>query len=155
MAAANRLPLLLALLGLCACRQPSVPPVQHQTRMLGAGVTVAIDPAKPPPHAARPGVLPMWVTLANRGSQPIQVKYRDFALADDGSASSLALLPAELGLTPQAARLLPERLLDVGQSESGFLYFRLPTHLPSSLRVDLEAASDVPLSRNFVKLRVD
>ncbi len=150
-----RLGVLLALLGAPACRQPNVPPVEHQTRTLGAGVTVAIDPARPPPHAARPGVLPMWVTLANRGAQPIQIKYRDFALADDGSASSLALLPTELGLTPQAARILPERLLGVGQSESGFLYFRLPTHPPGSLRVDLEAANDIPLSRNFVKLRVN
>jgi hypothetical protein len=82
----------------------------------------------------------------------VQIRYRDFALANDESGSNSALLPSELGFTRDSAHLLSERVLGSSESESGFLYFRLPTRRLSSLRVDLEAANDTPSSRNFVAL---
>jgi hypothetical protein len=94
------------------------------------------------------------VTVANHGQDAIRIRYRDFALAEDDSLNDTALLPAELG-QPAKAHLLPEGLLRGGESTSGFLYFRLPARRPSTLRVDLEAANEVTISRNFVKLRFD
>jgi hypothetical protein len=145
---------MLALVALPACRQPGVPRVEPETRALGAGVTLAVDAGRAPAPASRRDVVPLWVTVANHGRDAIRIRYRDFALAEDDSLTDIALLPAELGQSA-AAHLLPERLLRGGESASGFLYFRLPARRPSTLRVDLEAANQVTISRNFVKLRFD
>ena len=84
----------------------------------------------------------------------IQIRYRDFALSEGDALTDTALLPVEVGQRA-TARLLPEGLVRGGESASGFLYFRLPARRPSTLRVDLEAANDVTISRNFVKLKLD
>ncbi|HEY6477208.1 MAG TPA: hypothetical protein VI456_11550 [Polyangia bacterium] len=139
---------------MAACRQPGVPRVEPETRALGAGVTLAVEAGRAPPPASRRGVVPLWVTVANHGRDAIRIRYRDFALAEDDLLNDTALLPAELG-QPAAAHLLPEGLLRGGESTSGFLYFRLSARRPSTLRVDLEAANEVTISRNFVKLRFD
>ncbi|HVV48811.1 MAG TPA: hypothetical protein VHO06_04055 [Polyangia bacterium] len=137
------------------CRQPGVPRVEPEVRALGAGVTLAIAADRPPAPLARRGLVPLWVTVTNQGPDPVRLRYRDFALADDDSLADAALLPAELGLPPASARLLPERLVGRGESASGFLYFRRPARPLSNLRVDLEAANETTISRSFVKLRVD
>jgi hypothetical protein len=146
--------LMAALLLVGGCRQPGVPRVEPETRALGAGVTLAIDARRAPPPTTRGNVVPLWVTVANHGRDAIRIRYRDFALAQDESLTDTALLPAEVGQRA-AAHLLPEGLLGGGQSASGFLYFRLPARPPSTLRVDLEAANELPISRNFVKLKLD
>jgi len=137
-----------------ACRQPGVPRVEPETRALGAGVTLAIDAKRAPPPATPGKVVPLWVTVANHGRDAIRIRYRDFALAEDGSLTDTALLPGEVGRRA-APDLLPEGLVRRGETASGFLYFRLPARPPSTLRVDLEAADDVTISRNFVKLKLD
>lgn len=146
--------LILGLLPLAACRQPGVPRVEPETRALGAGVTLAIDAKRAPPPTTRGGVVPLWVTVSNHGRDAIRIRYRDFALAEDDSLTDTALLPAEVGRRATAA-LLPEGLVPGGESASGFLYFRLPARRPSTLRVDLEAANAITISRNFVKLKID
>lgn len=146
--------LVVGVLALTACRQPGVPRVEPETRALGAGVTLAIDAKHAPPAVTRGDVVPLWVTVANHGRDAVRIRYRDFALAEDDSLTDAALLPAEVGRAA-TAQLLPERLLHGGESASGFLYFRLPARPPSTLRVDLEAANDVTISRNFVKLKID
>jgi hypothetical protein len=146
--------LLVGLLPVVACRQPGVPRVEPETRALGAGVTLAIEAKRAPPPATRGQVVPLWVTVANHGPDAIRIHYRDFALAEDDSLTDTALVPAEVGQGARA-RLLPEGVVRGGESASGFLYFRLPARPPSTLRVDLEAANDVTISRNFVKLKLD
>jgi len=140
------------LLGSCMHRGTArlTPEVQH----LGGGVTMAIAPAGRPP-AATGRVIPVWITLTNGGGAPIHVEYRDFALSDESAAHSLALLPSELDPQRRATRLLPEGVLPRGASTSGLLYFRLPSPRPAALRVDLEAANETVISRNFVPLRFD
>lgn len=146
--------LVAGLLPLTACRQPGVPRVEPETRALGAGVTLAIDTKRAPPAATRGDVVPLWVTVSNHGRDAIRIRYRDFALAEDDSLTDAALLPVEVGRRATAG-LLPEGLVRGGESAAGFLYFRLPARRPSTLRVDLEAANDVTISRNFVKLKLD
>jgi hypothetical protein len=146
---------LLGLLSILGCTQPGVPRVEPETRALGAGVTLAIDARRAPPPATRADVVPLWVTVANHGRDAIRLRYRDFALAEDDTLADTALLPAEVGQRA-TAHLLPEGLVPGGESASGFLYFRLPARRrPSTLRVDLEAANDVTISRNFVTLKLD
>jgi hypothetical protein len=147
--------LLLGVPHLAACRQPGVPRVEPEMRALGAGVTLAIDARRaPPPPTTRGSVVPLWVTVSNHGRDAIRLRYRDFALAEDDSLTDTALLPAEVGRRA-TADLLPERLLRGGESTAGFLYFRLPARQPSTLRVDLEAANETTISRNYLKLKLD
>jgi hypothetical protein len=146
--------LLGVLLPLAACRQPGVPQVAPETRALGADVTLAIDARRAPPPTTRGDVVPLWVTVSNHGREAIRIRYRDFALAEDDALTDTALLPAEVGQRA-TAHLLPEGVVRAGESASGFLYFRLPARPPSILRVDLEAANEVTISRNFVKLKMD
>lgn len=147
---------LAALALLASCRHPGLPRVAPQTGLLGAGVTLSIAP--PPPRSAaisRPGLVPLWITLANRGPSALRIRYRDFALSDDVMTDD-ALLPSELGLAPGTGALLPEGTLATGARVSGLLYFRLPPRHPSSLRVDLETAdAQTTISRGYVKLRFD
>lgn len=138
-----------------SCRHPGLPRVAPETHLVGAGVTLAI---RPPPSSSspiiRPGVVPVWITVANHGPTPLQIRYRDFALADDRLTDD-ALLPSELGLAPGTGGLLREGTLASGASASGFLYFRLPARHPPSLRVDLEAADARPIARSYLELRFD
>jgi hypothetical protein len=144
-----------AVVPLASCRHPGVPRVAPQTRLLGAGVSLSVDPPRRTRSViSRPGVVPLWVTVANHGPNALQIRYRDFALSDDLMTDG-ALLPSELGLTPGAGALLPEGTLASGASISGLLYFRLPSRRPSNLRVDLEGDDAQTISRSYVKLRFD
>lgn len=138
-----------------SCRHPGIPRVAPETHLVGAGVTLSI---RPPPSTSTPivrsGVVPVWVTVANRGRTPLQIRYRDFALSDDLMTDG-ALLPSELGVAPGTGELLPEGTLASGASASGFLYFRLPARRPSNLRVDLEAADAQTIARGYLELRFD
>jgi hypothetical protein len=145
-----------ALALIASCRHPGLPRVASETQLLGAGVTLSIDPPRPARSAiSKPGVVPLWVTVANHGPSALQIRYRDFALSDDVMTDD-ALLPSELGLAPGTGALLREGALASGASVSGLLYFRLPPRHPSSLRVDLETAdAQTTISRSYVKLRFD
>ncbi len=137
------------------CRQPGVPRVEPEVRALGAGVTLAIAADRPPAPLARRGLVPLWVTVTNQGPDPVRLRYRDFALADDDSLADAALLPAELGLPPASARLLPERLVGRGESAPGFVNLRRPARPPPTRRAAREAANEPPSSRRCGKRRVD
>jgi hypothetical protein len=138
-----------ALIGAGGCTHPGAPP--GSPRVLGAGVTLAVDAATGSAHAAD-SLIPVRVTLTNRGEAPIKVKYCDFALSGGAEQRYEALLPAELSAQKVSASLLPEGIVPSGQSRSGFLYFRVPpSHArPTDLRVDLEAANDTTVSRTFL-----
>src|SRR6185312_12929019 len=91
-----------------SCRHPGIPRVAPETHLVGAGVTLSI---RPPPSTSTPivrsGVVPVWVTVANRGRTPLQIRYRDFALSDDLMTDG-ALLPSELGVAPGTGGCYPK-----------------------------------------------
>jgi len=125
----------------------------RQPLLLGAGVTLSIEPVKQP-RTPSSDVVPLPVTLTNHGSGAIRVRYRDFSLTDGAGQRSLALLPSELRYQKVSSPLLPEGAIASGQSRSGSLYFHLPSAFvrPIGLRVDLEAPDGTALGQTIVPL---
>ena len=120
---------------------------------LGAGVTVSIAPLKRP-RAATTALVPLPVTIANRGPGTIRLKCRHFMLTDSVGQKAMALLPSELQFEKTSAPPLPEGTLSSGKSSSGSLYFHMPATFvpPIGLRIDLEAEDGTVLGQTIVPL---
>jgi hypothetical protein len=127
-----------------------------QAQALGVGVTLEIDKLDDTGPAAKRGILPLQVTVANRGGSAVKVKTGDFSLAS-AAERYLALLPSELGPDGRGERLFPEGIIGSGESRSGYLYFRAPPPRarPIDLRVQLQAANDLTISETFLPLLPD
>jgi hypothetical protein len=138
----------LLLVGTVVFAQGNDRPAPAPPMFLGPGVTFTMGSLKNPPHGSN--IVSLEVTVTNRGTDAINLKYCDFSLADGAGQRSMALLPAELA-DKRVARLLGEGVLPSGQSRSGTLYFRTPFAFarPFDLRVDLETASNANVSRTF------
>jgi hypothetical protein len=118
---------------------------------LGQGVTLAIDGLR----SSTGGIISMRVTLTNDGQGEIMLRYRDLSLSGSAEQRYPALLPAELP-GERTGVLLPEGVIGRGHRSSGLLYFRAPPagSGPIKLRVDLESAGEIPISRTFLPLRL-
>jgi hypothetical protein len=122
---------------------------------LGQGVTLSIDRLRSSTERKDSGIISMSVTITNDGQGAIILKYRDLSLSDRAEQRYPALLPAELP-GERTGVLLPEGVIGRGHRRSGLLYFRAPPSGagPIKLRVDLESAGEVPISRTFLPLRL-
>jgi hypothetical protein len=141
--------LLVCLAGAAVFAQPSAPSPAPQPRTLGPGVTLGLGALQNPPQGSN--IVALDVTVENRGSVAIKLKYVDFSLSDRAGERSMALLPVELAHEKIADGIFKEGTLSSGQSRSGRLYFRTPYDFPRpfNLRVDLETAGNADLSRTF------
>lgn len=140
-------------ISLAACTPVASLRISPQARPLGSGVTLVMHNVGRAPFLRAGAIVPIWVKLTNDGLTPIKIAYRDFSLVSPETARSLALLPSELANERPSSGLLREGLLDPGATESGVLYFHLPPSAASpTLRVDLQAASDLPISQSFIPL---
>jgi hypothetical protein len=139
----------ICLAGAAVFAQPSAPPRAPQPRTLGPGVTLGMGDLQNPPHGSN--IVALDVTVENRGSVAIKLKYVDFSLADGAGERSMALLPVELAYEKISSGIFKEGDLPSGQSRTGTLYFRTPYDFPRpfNLRVDLETARNADLSRTF------
>lgn len=122
---------------------------------LGEGVTLSIDRLRSSTGRRDPGIISMRVTIANDGPGEIMLRYRDFSLSGSAEQRYPALLPAELP-GERTGVLLPEGVIGRGHRSSGLLYFSAPPPGagPIKLRVDLESAGEIPISRTFLPLRM-
>jgi len=141
--------LAICLVGAVVFAQPTALPRVPQPRYLGPGVTLSMGALKNPPHGSN--IVALDVTVENRGSIAIKLKYDDFSLSDSAGERSMALLPVELAYEHVTNGIFKEGYLPSGQSRSGTLYFRTPYDFPRpfNLRVDLETAGNADLSRTF------
>jgi len=139
----------LCLGGAAVMAQPSAPSPVPQPLTLGPGVTLSLGELKNPPHGSN--IVALDVTVENRGSLAVKLRYVDFSITDRAGERSMALLPVELADEKMSNGILKEGTLASGQSRSGRLYFRTPYDFPRpfNLRVDLETAGNADLSRTF------
>jgi hypothetical protein len=146
----------LLLLGSCAASYRIVPEgggsvaevSRRGIRLIADAAAWRADPSDLPSH-----LIPVWVSIINRGQEEVAVHLYDFSLADErGLRSVPTRKPGSVAALPDAARHLglPETIVaGGGRAISGFIYF---AHASRATRLSLTWRARSPRGQAIAEL---